>query len=131
MEKWLSLAKFAPAFGAPDCPVRTEQCPVPRLARPTNRPLSEKLSAPRLKFIELSDVTLDCPMSPRPMVTFSNGRLPLGQKGQKVRMARESQSHQTVRCAIGTDESNDQLQRTTDVTGHNSLVRTGQTAELL
>jgi hypothetical protein len=54
--------RIASAFGAPDCPVCIEQCSVPRY--PTNRPLSGKHSAPRLKFTGLSG---------EPM---SNGRLP-------------------------------------------------------
>jgi hypothetical protein len=44
----------APAYDALDCPVCTGQYPVPRLERPTNRPLSRKLRAPWLKFTRLS-----------------------------------------------------------------------------
>jgi hypothetical protein len=60
---------FAPAWGAPDCPV-------PRLARPGNWPLSRKQSAPRLKITGLSGVSPDCPVSPRATVIFANGQLP-------------------------------------------------------
>jgi hypothetical protein len=43
MEKiWLCSAKPAPACGAPDCPVCTEQCPVPKLARRQTRLSWEK-----------------------------------------------------------------------------------------
>jgi hypothetical protein len=51
-------------------------CPVPRLARPTNRPLSRKRSAPRLKVTGLSGVSSDYPVSTRATVDFDNGRLP-------------------------------------------------------
>jgi hypothetical protein len=37
-EVWLSLAKLAPACGAPDCPMCIRQCSVPRLAMPVNGP---------------------------------------------------------------------------------------------
>jgi hypothetical protein len=52
----ISIGQFriAPDRGAPDYPMCTEQCPVPRLERLANWPLSGKLKAPRLKFTELS-----------------------------------------------------------------------------
>jgi hypothetical protein len=48
--------RIAPACGAPDCSVCTEQCLVPRLERQTNWPLLGKRRAPQLKFIRLSGV---------------------------------------------------------------------------
>jgi hypothetical protein len=81
----MGQVRLAPACGAPDCLVCTGYCQVPRLAQPTNMPLSGKLSAPRQKFTGLSGMSPNCPLSPRPMVNFANGRLPSGQKGQKVR----------------------------------------------
>jgi hypothetical protein len=42
-EGWLHRARLASACGAPDCPVCTRQCPVPRLARSTNSLLSGKV----------------------------------------------------------------------------------------
>jgi hypothetical protein len=62
--------RLAPAYGAPDCPVCTRQCPVPRLARPVNWPLSEICSTSPLKTTGLFAVSPDCPMSPQ-----SNDRL--------------------------------------------------------
>jgi hypothetical protein len=57
-------------------PWRTRQCPVPRLGRPTNWPISGILRAQCLKITELSGVSPDCPVRPRVMVIFTNSRLP-------------------------------------------------------
>jgi hypothetical protein len=63
VEKWLSLAKFAPAFGAPDCPV-SHQRPGSVLGDELvvlgNSPM-----APRLKFTGLSG---------EPTASAANGR---------------------------------------------------------
>jgi hypothetical protein len=100
--------RFAPAYGAPDYPVCT--------TRPTNRPLSGKLSAPQLKFTGLSNVSPVCLMSPRPTVYFTNGRLPPRlptSEGQKrSENLSDVRSHQTVRCATGADRSNGRLLQT-------------------
>jgi hypothetical protein len=62
----MGQVRLAQACGAPDYLVCIVQCPVARLARPTNRLLSRKLSAPRLKFTRLSGVSSDYPVSPWP-----------------------------------------------------------------
>jgi hypothetical protein len=55
----------------------------------------------------------DCPVSPGPTVIFANSRLPrdchADRKDKRSEGVRESQSHRTVRCATGADESNGRL----------------------
>jgi hypothetical protein len=101
-----------------------KQCLVPRLARPTNRLLSWKHSAPRLKFIGLSGVAPDCPVSLGPMVIFTNDRLPRDcNRVRNVRSQKQSttvRSHQTVRYATGqvdTQVDYSKPQRLADVAG--------------
>jgi hypothetical protein len=66
----LEQNRLAAASGAPDCPMCTEQCPVPWLEHSGNRPLSGILGTRPLNITGLSGVPPDCPMSPR-----CNGRL--------------------------------------------------------
>jgi hypothetical protein len=93
MDPWatsinIGQVRLAPTCGAQDCPVCTRQCPVPRLARPTNRLLSSKLSAPRLKFTRLSS---------EPM---ANGHLRQRSTATNIRNIRRSE---TVRSQVAPD----------------------------
>jgi hypothetical protein len=114
---WIRLAV---AYGAPNCPV-------PRLGRSTNRPLSGKRNAPRLKFTELSDEpTTNGHLRQRSTAT----RLPWVRNVRSQKQSATIMSHWTVRCATRTGESNGRLQWATDVTsiGHWTvpcLVHTG------
>jgi hypothetical protein len=104
--KSMEQNRFAPAYGAPDCPVC---CPVPRLARPANWPLSGKLSAPRLKIIGLSGEPT------------SNGRLHQWSTTITVCSVRRSEivcdvrCHRTVQCTTMTCEFNGRLLQTPTV----------------
>jgi hypothetical protein len=105
--------RLAPACGAPDCPVCTRQCLVPRLTRPTNRPLSRKLDAPRLKFIGLSsELTAKGRLRQRLTATTTAN----GQKRKRKQVAPDcSVCHRTVRCATGAGGSNGRLLQTSTI----------------
>jgi hypothetical protein len=95
--------RLALACGAPDCPV-------PRLVRLTNMPLSGKLSAPRLKITRL------------PGEPTANDRLRQWSTTTGSATIRNSQkqlatvrSHWTVRCATRAGGSNGRLLQTPTV----------------
>jgi hypothetical protein len=86
-------------------------CPVPRLARPVNRPLSEKTQRSWLKFTGLSG-------EPR-----ANGHL--HQRSTATRSERTEEQKRSEKVSrtghcpvhLRADKSNGQLQRATDVAG--------------
>jgi hypothetical protein len=71
----------------------TGQCPVPRLARPTNRLLSRKIQCPATIIHWALRCAPDYPVSPCPTVDFANGRLPQAQKQSE---GQKQSGHQTV-----------------------------------
>jgi hypothetical protein len=77
----------------------TGQCPVPRLARPTNRLLSRKNQCPAAIIHWALRCAPDYPVSPWPTVDFANGRLPQGQKQSE---GQKQSGHQTVRWSDPT-----------------------------
>jgi hypothetical protein len=70
---WIRLA---PVCNAPDCPVCTRQCSVPRLARPTDKPLSGKTQRSVAIIHRTVRCASNCPVSPQPTVNFANSWLP-------------------------------------------------------
>jgi hypothetical protein len=91
---------------------------VPRLVHPMNRPLSQKLSAPQLKFIGLSgEPTTNDHLRQWSTATGTN----TVRKQSVVRNSPVAPDcpvcHRTVRCTTGAGESNGRLQRATGVAG--------------
>jgi hypothetical protein len=90
-----------------------EQCPVPRLVRPTNMPLSGKTQCPAAIFHHTVRCALDCPLSLRPTIDFTTGGQRLtATESETVRSQKQSatiRSHRTLRCAIGAGRSNGRL----------------------
>jgi hypothetical protein len=93
----LSPARLAPAYGAPDCPGCTGQCPVPRLAHATNSLLSEKVGG----AVDIIHWTVRCepdyPMSQLHPRQRSAAQL----AGDVWPAPTVTRPHWTVWCAIG------------------------------
>jgi hypothetical protein len=93
----------------------TGQCLVPRLAYPTNRLLSRKLSALRLKFTGLSGVHRTIQWAHEPTVIFTNGRLPPSKIVRSQKQSTMVRSHRTIWCATGAGRFNGRLPQTPTV----------------
>jgi hypothetical protein len=102
----LEQNRFAPACGAPDCPVCIGQCLVPRLEQPANWPLSGILSAPQLKIIGLSGEPTK-QWSTSPMVNCGRSL-----KCQRSEIVCDVRSHRTVQCTTRTYDFNGQQLQT-------------------
>jgi hypothetical protein len=104
--------RFAPACNTPDCPMCTRQCLVPRLASPTNWPLSGILRAPCLKITGLSGKpTSNGHLRQRSTTT----RLLWVQNIRRSETVCDVRSHRTVHCTTRTDEVNGRLLQTPTV----------------